>query len=260
MASPAQPIEDNGHGFAPQPVRGPVEQVRLHILDAILSGQLRPGDRLPSERELANGFRVGRAAVRDALRSLSQLDLIVTTQGRGGGSFVNRIESAPVEQSLKEAMELLLRFDAINLSELVDARRALEGTCVRLASQRRSTHDLDAMQSVLDNAIDPDLPIRAWLDLDIAFHRAVVRSANNRVLAVPLAALHALVQPRLNEAISRLLDRDEINRQHGAIHTAIGNQDPDAAAAAVDHHIDYLERLYRRSGLLPRRTAKPRPP
>lgn len=244
--------------FSPQPVRGPVEQVRLHLLEAILSGQLRAGDRLPSERELAEGFRVGRAAVRDALRSLSRLDLIVTNQGRGGGSFVNRVEAAPVERSLREAMELLLHFDAINLGELIDARRALEGTCAGLAAERRESPDLRTIEGVLEQAASSGLAMRDWLDLDIAFHRAVVDSAHNRVLVVPLAALHALVQPRLNEAIARLLDRNEINRQHRAINDAIRDQAPDAATAAVNHHIDYLERLYRRSGLLPRRRPRRR--
>ncbi|MGH9117721.1 MAG: FadR/GntR family transcriptional regulator [Acidimicrobiales bacterium] len=237
-------------------MRGPVEQVRLHLLEAILSGQLRPGDRLPSERELADGFRVGRAAVRDALRSLNRLQLIVTNQGRGGGSFVNRLEAAPVEDNLKEAMQLLLHFDAINLNELIDARRAIEGTCVRLAAHRRVAADLDAIEGVLDQAVDPDLPMHAWLDLDIAFHRAIVDSAHNRVLMVPVAALHALVQPSLNEAISQLLDRARVNQQHRAIFEAIRDRAPEAATAAAERHVDYLERLYRRTGLLPRRRGR----
>ena len=256
MPDPAVDTEARGAEFVPLPVRGPVEQVRLHLLEAILSGQLRPGDRLPSERELADGFRVGRAAVRDALRSLNRLQLITTNQGRGGGSFVNRLEAAPVEDNLKEAMQLLLHFDAINLTELIDARRAIEGTCVRLAADRRLARDLDAMASVLDRAADPDVPMNVWLDLDIAFHRAVVESAHNRVLMVPVAALHALVQPSLNEAISQLLDRTRVNQQHRAIFEAIRDRAPEAATVAAERHVGYLEGLYRRSGLLPRRRAR----
>jgi DNA-binding FadR family transcriptional regulator len=67
---------------------------------------------------------------------------------------------------------------------------------------------------------------------------------------VPLSALHAIVQPRLNEAIEPLLDRDAINAEHGAIHAAIADRDGDGAAAAVDRHLDHLERLYRRAGVL----------
>jgi len=96
-------------GFVPEPVKSSVDQVRLSILDAIASGRVRPGDRLPSELEQARGFQVSRTAVREALRSLAELGLISTVQGRGGGSFVNRMDSEPVERNLKEAVELLLR-------------------------------------------------------------------------------------------------------------------------------------------------------
>lgn len=236
--------------FVPSPVRRPVEQIRLSIVEAIVSGQLRPGDRLPSEAEQARGFGVSRGAVREALRSLAELGLISTSQGRGGGSFVNRLDAAPIERNLKEAMELLLHFDAVNVGELLEARRVLEGTCARLAAARRVERELTVMADVLDRAADDSLSDEAWLDLDIAFHRSVARSAANRVLIVPLTALHAIVQPRLNVAIMPLLSRSRINAQHRAICDAIRSGDGKASTGAVESHLDYLERLYRRAALL----------
>src|SRR2546427_7761460 len=73
-----------GNGFRPQPVRRPADQIRLGILDAIISGQLKAGDRLPSEADQARGFKVSRAVVREALRSLAQLGIITVVQGRQG--------------------------------------------------------------------------------------------------------------------------------------------------------------------------------
>ena len=236
--------------FTPSPVMRPVDQVRLSIVQAIATGALRPGDRLPSEHEQARGFRVSRAAVREALRSLVEMGLVTTVPGRGGGSFVNRAETAPVARNLGEAMDVLLHLDAINIAELLEARRALEATCARLAAQRRSAAHLRAIAEVLDAARDPALSIEAWLALDVRFHREVAASAENRVLMVPLSALHAIVQPRLNEAIRPLIDRDAIDAEHGAIHDAIRDRDAEAAAAAVDRHIDTLERLYRQVGVL----------
>lgn len=237
-------------GFTPEPVKRPVEQVRVSIVEAIATGQLRPGDRLPSEAEQARGFKVSRAAVREALRSLADLGLISTVQGRGGGSFVNRLDSIPVERNLSEAMRLLLHFDAINVAELVEARRALEGTSARLAATRRDPRHLAAMAEILEHARDDGLSGDAWLELDIRFHRAVAESAENRVLIVPLAAMHALVQPSLNNTIMPLLSRSEINADHQAIYEAIRARDASGADAAVDRHLDHLERLYRESGLL----------
>ncbi len=228
----------------------PVDQVRVSILQAIAKGQLRPGDRLPSELEQARGFQVSRAAVREALRSLGEMGLVTTVQGRGGGSFVNNVDPDPVARNLGEAMDVLLHLDAINIAELLEARRALEGVCARLAAERRSGAHLRAIAGVLEAARDPELSAEAWLGLDVRFHRAVATSAENRVLMVPLSALHAIVQPRLNEAIRPLIVREDIDAEHGAILAAIGDRDAAAATVAVERHIDTLEGLYRRVGVL----------
>jgi GntR family transcriptional regulator, transcriptional repressor for pyruvate dehydrogenase complex len=236
--------------FSPTPVMPPVDQVRVAILRAIADGQLQPGDRLPSEVEQARGFRVSRTSVREALRSLAEMGLVRTVQGRGGGSFVNRVDSTPVARNLGEAMDVLLHLDAINLGELLEARRALEGICARLATERRSRRHIDAMGDVVAAAQDPALSIEAWLELDVRFHREVALSAENRVLIVPLSALHTIVQPRLNATIKPLIRREEIDAEHGAILAAISDRDAAAAVAAVERHIDHLERLYREAGVL----------
>jgi DNA-binding FadR family transcriptional regulator len=228
----------------------PVDQVRVSIVQAIAKGQLQPGDRLPSELEQARGFQVSRAAVREALRSLGEMGLVTTVQGRGGGSFVNNVDPDPVARNLGEAMDVLLHLDAINIAELLEARRALEGVCARLAAERRSAAHLRAIADVVEAARDPELSIEAWLGLDVHFHRAVATSAENRVLMVPLSALHAIVQPRLNEAIRPLIVRGDIDAEHGAILAAIDDRDAAAATVAVERHIDTLEGLYRRVGVL----------
>jgi GntR family transcriptional regulator, transcriptional repressor for pyruvate dehydrogenase complex len=236
--------------FSPTPVMRPVDQVRLSIVQAIATGRLRPGDRLPPEAEQARGFDVSRASVREALRSLVDLGLVRTVPGRGGGTFINQANPDPVARNLGEAMDVLLHLDAINVAELLEARRALERTCARLAAGRHSVRHIAAMEQILATAQDPQLPSDAWLALDVRFHREAAVSAGNRVLLVPLSALHAIVQPRLNGAIEPLLDREKINAQHGAIVAGIRERDPEAATAAVDDHLDHLEQLYRGAGVL----------
>jgi len=236
--------------FKPVPRRRAFEDVIVQVEEAIADGRINPGDRLPPERELAGQLRVSRASVREALRSLVEMGLVTTVRGRGGGSFVNRANPDPVARNLGEAMDVLLHLDAINVAELLEARRALEGTCARLAAERRSEEHLDAIEAVIDDAADPGLPPEPWLDLDVRFHREVAEAAENRVLMVPLSALHATVQPRLNQAIRPLIVREDIDAQHVAIFTAIRDRDGAAATAAVDRHIDHLEDLYRRVGVL----------
>jgi DNA-binding FadR family transcriptional regulator len=170
--------------------------------------------------------------------------------GRGGGTFVNQPGPDPVARNLGEAMDVLLHLDAINVAELLEARRALERTCAQLAAARHAVRHIVAMEQILATARDPQLPSEVWLALDVRFHREVAASAGNRVLLVPLSALHAIVQPRLNGAIEPLLDRDEINAQHSAIVAGIRNGDPEDATTGVDEHLDHLERLYRAAGVL----------
>ncbi len=239
--------------FVPLPVRPPADQVRLTILEAIVSGKLEPGDRLPSEHEQARAFKVGRSVVREALRSLAQLGLISVVPGRHGGSFVNRLDAGPVERSLREAMDLLVHFEAVTIAELVEARRAIEGMCASLSALRRTDNELAAIRETIESAQDDSLSNDGWLDLDIQFHRAVAHSAHNRALIVPLAALHGVAQPRLNQAILPLLSRARVNSQHRAVFDAISAREPEAARLAVERHLDYLESLYRKGGLLSRR-------
>ena len=246
---------ESGVAFVPLPVRQPADQVRLTILDAIVSGKLKPGDRLPSEHDQARAFRVGRSVVREALRSLAQLGLISIVPGRQGGSFVNRLDAGPVERSLREAMDLLVHFEAITIAELVEARRAIESTCASLSALRRTENELAIIRQTIESAQDDSLSDDRWLDLDIQFHRAVAHSAHNRALIVPLAALHGVAQPRLNQAILPLLSRARVNGQHRAVFAAISGSEPDAARLAVERHLDYLESLYRKSGLLSRRRS-----
>jgi GntR family transcriptional regulator, transcriptional repressor for pyruvate dehydrogenase complex len=246
---------ESGVAFVPLPVRQPADQVRLTILDAIVSGKLKPGDRLPSEHEQARAFRVGRSVVREALRSLAQLGLISVVPGRQGGSFVNRLDAGPVERSLREAMDLLVHFEAITIAELVEARRSIECVCAGLSALRRTDAELAIIRETIESAQDDSLSDDRWLDLDIQFHRAVARSAHNRALILPLAALHGVTQPRLNQAILPFLSRARVNGQHRAVCAAIRAREPEAARLAVERHLDYLESLYRKSGLLRRRRS-----
>jgi GntR family transcriptional repressor for pyruvate dehydrogenase complex len=244
-----------GRSFSPRPVLRPADQVRLAILEAIISGQLKPGDRMPSEPEQARGFKVSRSVVREALRSLADLGLLSVVRGRGGGSYVNRLDAGPVERNLREAMDLLLHFQGINVAELLEARRAIEGVCASLAAVRRTGKEVAAIAGIMSQVNDRSLSDQDWLDLDIRFHRAVAWSAHNRALIVPLTAFHGVVQPRLNLAILHLLSRTTVNRQHGAICAAIEARRATAAQEAVERHLDYLEELYERAGLLSSPTA-----
>lgn len=236
--------------FAPVRVQNAVDQVLAQLKAAILSGQLRPGDRLPPESELAARFGVSRQVLREALKVLAASSLVVSARGRGGGTFVAHPASEAAIRSLAETLHLMLDLDRISLAEIVEARRVVEATCAQLAARRRTDEDLVAMCQALEQAEARPTADEAWLDLDVVFHRAEASAAHNRMLVLPLASMHAVVQPRLNRLIFPLLDRRTIEGQHRAIFEAIRDQAPERAEQAVRRHLDHLGALYSRLPVL----------
>lgn len=230
--------------FALDRVHTAPEQVVVQLKRAIVSRQLRPGDRLPPESELAARFGVSRQVLREALKVLAASNLITSNRGRAGGTFVAHPGTETVARSLAETLQVMLDLDRVSIGEVVEARLTVEVACARIAAQRRTAKDLEAMRRALERASAERTSAEEWLDLDVVFHKAEAASGHNRVLALPLAAMHAVVQPRLNRLIYPLLDAEAVIAQHRAIYEAIRDRDPDRAERMVLRHLDYLRDLY----------------
>lgn len=232
--------------FRPSPVMSLAEQIRRQLVEAVASGDLRPGDRLPAEAVLAPQFGVSAAEVRAGLNSLIAMGLVEIVRGRHGGMRIAQPKPDGLQQTLYDGLSVLTDLSGISLAELTEARRETETSCARVAAVRRTDDDLRAMRAALDQAADEQLEISEWLGLDIVFHRGVAEASHNAILALPLTAVHAVSQPRLNRLIADQLDRAEVLAQHTAIYQAIADKDPDAAAGAVRKHVAYLEVRYAR--------------
>src|SRR3979411_1052358 len=122
----------------PSSVLAPIRPTRAssdviaQIRRAILSGQYRPGDRLPTEREMARQFGVSRVTVRDALRALEAAGLLEIRVGGQGGPYVKEPDPARLAESLRTHFHL----QGTTFAELAEARLALETTAARLAAER----------------------------------------------------------------------------------------------------------------------------
>ncbi len=203
------------------------------ILNLIAEGRLKPGDRLPSERELVRQLKVSRTSVREALRALEARGVIEVKPG--SGSFIRTIgqgETKPnwVPWLLAHRQEIM---------QLVELREALETRVAYLAATRASPEQIEAMQSVIDQMAEaiasgnPALTVQA----DKAFHELIAQACGNELMAYLLnAANEALADPR--GAILSLPGRATKSlAEHRLIWQAIANRDPDQAEAAVLHHI-----------------------
>ena len=205
------------------------EQIRRHIALRLVA----PGESLPSERELAAMFGVGRPTIQHALRLLEADHLVEARRGRRGGTFVTRpSEGSPV---MEELIARLLRHRE-ELEELLVYRRAVEPAIARLAARMRAEADLEAMRDTIARMVEA-LTEPDYMRLDTEFHLAVARATRNRHLT------HAIeeIRTQLNDALSLLPESEtwhrRISGEHEAIFDAIEAADPDAAGAAAELHV-----------------------
>jgi GntR family transcriptional repressor for pyruvate dehydrogenase complex len=229
-------------GFKPAPVRRAREQVELQLREAILSGSLRSGERLPSEVELARSFGVSRTTVREALGNLASAGLISKVPGASGGSFVRRVDHASLGRAIGEYIDNTFRFGSISFEELNRVRRLLEVPAAREAALRRGEEDIQRIRQNIERQKRATVEDPQLAELDSAFHAAVAEASSNRVLAALVYALHSVIREVLYLNISPEEGR-EVVRQHIAVAREIFRGDPDEAARAMEEHLDYLDRL-----------------
>lgn len=227
----------------PRPTRAS-DVVVQHIKGMVLAGQLRAGQRLPSEKELARQFGLSRVTVRDALRVLEAEGFVRIRLGARGGVFV----SVPGPQQVTASLANLLRVNRASLRALAEARLLLEPEVAALAAQRARPGDLQAMRTAVEEARQRKDPY--FIPHSVRFHTALSEASGNPVLVCALASFWAL----FHEALARLLPDDGMAARavedHQAILDAVASRDPDRARALMREHLAYfaqrVERLARR--------------
>lgn len=205
---------------------------------AILSGVYRPGDRLPTERELVRQFGVSRVTVRDALRTLEAGGLIQVRIGGQGGPYVAHPDVAVLSANLGNQLQL----SGCTVSELAEARLALETTAARLAAERAKPEDLTQLEEALGEAGDVGTATAS-----VDFHEAVAKASGNRALWMMFAATRALIKEAFDELHARQPDMPtSARRAHEALLDAIAGGDGDRAVELMRTHLsEFMERAGR---------------
>lgn len=201
----------------------------------IAKGEMRPGDRLPTEQALIETFSVSRTVVREAISSLKATGVVTTQQGVG--AFICRPQEAPWRAT---AASLDMVQDAIDVLEV---RMGVEIEAAALAAQRRAPHHVAAMQDAvarMARAIDAEDDTVAP-DLDL--HRTIAEATGNPHFAHLFSSLGALLIPRTRLETFRFT-RDghdnylrRVNREHETIVQAIERRDVDSACSAMRMHL-----------------------
>ena len=220
------------------PVRreGLAEQVARQLLGLIRSGNLRPGDALPPERELAQQMGVSRPVIREALRALSTFGLLRIQHG--GGSTVTAVEP----ESLIGPLSLCLALSDRDLPHILEARAAVELAVVRNAARNVTDQAVAALRENLRRQRAAQGDVDTCLELTDAFRQTILDACGNPFL-VALAKSLEIVARR-----ARLLYIREPNQirshldRHERIVEGLASRDPDRAAAALTEHLDHLRR------------------
>ncbi|MEM6465547.1 MAG: FCD domain-containing protein [Pseudomonadota bacterium] len=207
----------------------------------ILNGILHPGERLPSERELAQRMDVSRPSLRDALAELEKRGLIQTRPGAGAfvADLLGSVFATPLVGLFASHRSAL--FDYIGF------RRDLEGLAAERAATQASATDIEVIRTIfkkMEMAHSKRSP-REEARLDAEFHMAIIEASHNVVMLHMMRAMFEMLREGVfynrQTLFANRTTRDELLAQHRAMHDAVVARDPVAARAAVEAHLRFVE-------------------
>lgn len=206
------------------------------LVNYLLSGQIAPGSRVPSERALADTLGAGRSAVREALKSLVLLGVLDSRQG--DGTYLARTPS----DLLPEIIGWGLMLGDRNVSDLIETRTHLEVTLAGLAADRRTEEQLANLSRIITEMATAGEDLEEYIQADVRFHSAIAESSGNKVMI----GMHHSVGSLLRVWTSRVIRNTGNTRNSLALHRpvfeAIRLQDADAARDAMTTHMQTATR------------------
>ncbi|USK31989.1 FadR family transcriptional regulator [Bacillus sp. F19] len=209
-----------------------VEQLR----EFFLNGDLKPGDKLPSERQLASKFNVSRTSIREALRMLELRGAIDIR--RGGGSYIKSTEFPP---STEELSSVITKAESHLVYEMLELRRALEAESAYLAAQRANSADLEIIRKALDKMAASKNDVESGLESDLNFHLSIVRATHNSLFIELIQTMSEHMEDTIRTTRRhRLADsaraQDTLD-EHKRIYLAIASGNAVQARNLVEEHI-----------------------
>lgn len=213
------------------------EEAISRIKAMIVEGTLQPGTRLPKEDDLARELGLSRNSLREAVRALTAMNILIVKQG--DGTYVSSLEPHLLMETLSFASDISQGETAL---QLLQTRRLLEPPATALAARLVTPDDLARLRTVLDES-ELTEDIGEFIRLDMEFHRQIVDVIGNPVLSVLLQVLSTHTQRvrilrgnRVGRAI------ESVHAEHRAILSALETGDADVAAAAATLHVAAVER------------------
>lgn len=212
-----------------------IEQLR----ELIEKGELKPGDKLISEREMAEKLQVSRSSVREAFLALELMGILESRTGEG--TFVSSTNGS---DDVIQPLTMMMLMDRGTPRELLELRRILEGEAAFLAAKRASKENLNKIKNNLARMEEDHDSGCLGEESDACFHVALIEAAGNRVLINLMNRVSDLLVKTMKESREKIFsipkNRDILQQQHRDIYRAIAERHPDKARATMHQHIDFV--------------------
>ena len=211
------------------------KKISARLLSLIKEKQLRPGDKLPPERELAAMMQVSRPYLREALQALSLMNIIEIRQG--DGTYVTSLEP----ELLAEPLDFIFSLNDSTLLKLFEARKIVEVGIVALAAQRISAAEVEELETCLEKSLKATDDPQAFLEADLELHKRIMTAAQNPLLSRFMDSISqlGLVSRSRTTEIPGLTKQSA--EDHRAIVAALKAHDPEAARQAMLQHLNNVE-------------------
>lgn len=229
--------------IAPIQRRKLFQEVLDRLIERIRSGEFRPGDQLPSERELMTTYGVGRPAVREALQALERDGIVSISHGERA-RVVTPTPTTLIEQIASSAQHLLT-VEPGTLDHLKDARLFLETGLARLAAVKVTPEAVAALRQRLEAHVEARHRLAEFLPRDMEFHRQIAAMTGNPIFPAIIEAMFGWLGAFYVDMVSVPGAEDLTIAEHQRIFEAIAAGDADEAAAAMHDHIARANELYR---------------
>lgn len=212
-----------------------VEQIKALIKD----GQLKPGERLPSERQLAQILEVGRSSLREAINSLAMMGLVEVRQRKG--IFIGTVSTPLITDPLRQ----LMAADKNTFNHLYDIRIDIEVASAMGAAENRSEEQLEVISACLVSMRTANGDHSYSTEGDLQFHLAIAEATDNFLRVHIIKEIFDIARKHIDAALETITtlqgNIDAIYRQHAEIYQAIADRQPSEAGYAMRDHLQWVK-------------------
>ncbi len=210
------------------------DEIVNQLKNLISDGKLKPGDRLPPERELIKAFGVSRPSLREALNSLSAMGFL---EVRAKRTYVRSVTS----ERMQDPLSHLIKADTQKIFDLIEVRKAMETWGAFHAAQRATDEDIERLETIIQEMKKAFAEGRSWEKQDADFHLAMAQATHNTIQTHMMSTIYDLLKESVAKVFRDRVKVKKLLQHHYRIFSAIKNHSPDKARQRTLDHLNYVE-------------------